>query len=355
MRDLLVVLFVVAVIMALFVQAVIPAREVARRNACQSKMNAVGLGLHHYEGTFGAYPAAAPSCTTDAWHSTGIAKGQPCVGPNWAIQILGQMEEVAMSKAFMMVAESAEMSFVDFTGVQHGNTAPDYMFCPSARRPFAHHESKRTALRNLAKGNFAVPVGNSTYLHSIEKNRFVDERLPPTFDPLPTRGIITIRMIPGWAIKFDYRDNVGSRIWKYAHGRGVKREEVTDGRSRTVLLSEVLPFDTSQPTSDDIRGVWIAASMGASTYSHATTPNSTTPDNVNGCDAAATGRMKCIEITPGTPQEGDTFAAARSSHQGGVNVVFADGSCKFYTDHVDPKVWKAIATRAGGEAIGVSD
>ena len=80
--------------------------------------------------------------------------------------------------------------------------------------------------------------------------------------------------------------------------------------------------------------------MGASTYSHATTPNSKVPDNINGCDAAATGRMKCVEITPGTPEEGDTFAAARSSHDGGVNVVFADGSAKFYTDRVEPRANK---------------
>jgi prepilin-type processing-associated H-X9-DG protein len=66
--------------------------------------------------------------------------------------------------------------------------------------------------------------------------------------------------------------------------------------------------------------------------------------------------MKCVEITPGTPEEGDTFTAARSNHVGGVNVIFADGSAKFYTDRVDRKGWTALAaTRAGGDASSTSD
>ena len=355
MRDLLVLLFVAAVTTSLFVQWIIPAREAARRDACQAKMKAVAVGLNSYADAFRAYPMAAPSCTTDAWHSTGIAKGQVCVGPNWAAQILGQMDEMPLAKMIGKAVYVSEISLVDFSGAQLGDAVPEFMSCPSALKAGKLHESERTALRNLAKGNYAAPVGTATYLHSIELNKFVGERLPAEFDPASTHGIMTIRMIAAWATKYESRATSSSGLWKCAYGKGVKRDQITDGLSHTVLLSEVLPFDTAKATSDDIRGVWVAASMGASTYSHATTPNSTTPDRVNGCDAAATGRMKCIEIPPGTPEEGDTFAAARSSHQGGVNVVFADGSSRFYTDQVDPRIWKALATRAGGETHSPAD
>jgi prepilin-type processing-associated H-X9-DG protein len=43
------------------------------------------------------------------------------------------------------------------------------------------------------------------------------------------------------------------------------------------------------------------------------------------------------------------WRAARSRHPGGVNVLMADGSGQFVEDGVDPAVWKALATRAGGE------
>jgi hypothetical protein len=34
-----------------------------------------------------------------------------------------------------------------------------------------------------------------------------------------------------------------------------------------------------------------------------------------------------------------------------VNVALADGAVRFVEDGVDPAVWKAAATRAGGEAV----
>ena len=358
MRDLLVLLFFAAIIMALISQCIIPNRQIARRSVCQAKMKDIGYALNNYEAAFRTYPTAAPSCTTDAWHSTGIENGQTCVGPSWAIQILGQMEELTRWKAFARMTDQNCPSLVDFPNKQLSSEVPEFMHCPSARHTQSLHGSQRTELSHLGKGNYAVCLGASTYVNSIEGNQFVHERILKESGRTTTmleaeRGVMTIRMIPGWQNKLPYR-NASSGNWRYGYGKGVKLEEITDGVSRTALLSEVLPFDSSKPTSDDIRGVWIAASMGASTYSHATTPNSTTPDNVNGCDAAATGRMKCIEITPGTPQEGDTFASARSSHKG-VNVVFADGCIKFYTDRVDPKIWTALATRAGGEAITLSE
>jgi prepilin-type processing-associated H-X9-DG protein len=43
------------------------------------------------------------------------------------------------------------------------------------------------------------------------------------------------------------------------------------------------------------------------------------------------------------------FRAARSLHSGGVNVTFGDGSVRFIADTVQRDVWRAMATRAGGE------
>ena len=45
------------------------------------------------------------------------------------------------------------------------------------------------------------------------------------------------------------------------------------------------------------------------------------------------------------------WKAARSLHPGGVNVAFTDGHVAFLKDTVAPAVWRAIATRAGGEVV----
>ena len=50
---------------------------------------------------------------------------------------------------------------------------------------------------------------------------------------------------------------------------------------------------------------------------------------------------------------GPTFMVntASSSHPGGVNTVFADGSVRFIKDTVSPVTWRALGTMAGGEVI----
>ena len=40
-----------------------------------------------------------------------------------------------------------------------------------------------------------------------------------------------------------------------------------------------------------------------------------------------------------------------SRHPGGVNFLFADGSVHFLKSTINPTPWRALATRAGGEAI----
>ena len=137
-------------------------------------------------------------------------------------------------------------------------------------------------------------------------------------------------------------------MWLFGYGRGLKMAKIKDGTSNTALISEVRVFDptNAEEYSEDIRGAWTSASMGASTYSHYTTPNSETPDAINGCGSDGNGGMLLCElIWPSGDRAGDTYAAARSEHLGGVVLAKADGSVQFYSDTVSPKVWSQLATR----------
>ena len=46
-----------------------------------------------------------------------------------------------------------------------------------------------------------------------------------------------------------------------------------------------------------------------------------------------------------------TVQPPSSAHSGGVNVLFADGNVRFFSDQVDELVWAAVGSRNGGEAI----
>jgi prepilin-type processing-associated H-X9-DG protein len=54
-----------------------------------------------------------------------------------------------------------------------------------------------------------------------------------------------------------------------------------------------------------------------------------------------------------TPSGQGAYAAARSGHRGGVNAAMADGAVPFVVDGIDLRIWRSIATRAGGEAISL--
>jgi prepilin-type processing-associated H-X9-DG protein len=45
------------------------------------------------------------------------------------------------------------------------------------------------------------------------------------------------------------------------------------------------------------------------------------------------------------------WRTARSSHSGGANLIFADGSLQFISDTIELDIWRAIATIAGGETV----
>ena len=142
------------------------------------------------------------------------------------------------------------------------------------------------------------------------------------------------------------------------YNKGNSDAEIRDGMSYTLALSEVLGFDSSQ----DARGVWVANSMGSTVFTAHTLPNARGPYNFNPlfggnrdqenydhipmCEEKipADEPLHCIE----NQSDGKTWAAARSAHQDGVNVIMADSSARFVSDRVDIDVWRAASTRAGG-------
>ena len=92
-------------------------------------------------------------------------------------------------------------------------------------------------------------------------------------------------------------------------------------------------------------------SVGASAFTGRLTPNSSEPDVIPACgtglmqNALAASRMPCREDM----QTANIYAAARSAHNGGVNAAMGDGAVAYITNDIDPKVWRALCTRAGSE------
>lgn len=378
--ELLVVIAIIAILVLLLLPAINAAREAARRAQCINNLKQIALAFVNYESTYGSFPPNIPNCTVaksfaDHLPSTGTQAGLNCAGPNWAMQILGQMEEEALYRATvacMTQNPNDGFSAPDdcehgpwYVGSWDGAGTPNFMLCPSAPTPLVPHDnSGATAIERAAKGNYAACLGAGTYKQSIDGSPLIDDQLEKEGltkngdVPKQLRGVITTAVIPGRVAGENAKGNEG--IWKFGHGKGVKIRRIKDGTSKTIVASEVLTVDgrvgTDATKSEDIRGVWVVPAAGASSYSHLTTPNSIVPDEIIGCEKDANdlppnSNLMCKNKPMRGASAGDTFAAARSRHTGGVVASRADGSVGFYTDDINEGVWRALATRANADRV----
>jgi len=361
--ELLVVIAIIAILVLLLLPAINAAREAARRAQCINKVKQIALAMVNYESTFGSYPPAVPVCTERAWVSVGTQTGLVCAGPNWAGQILGQMEEIELDRLLVKCLEGQWQACDD---CEHdpwnvGRWTPEFMICPSAPAPTKLLSSSTVNLENNSKGNYAACLGAGTYYESIDGNATVDADFTGSLEAESRkllRGVVTVNMLPGWQqLNITSESPEARGAWKFGRGKGIKVRRIKDGVSKTIVVSEVLTYDGSASDrnySEDIRGVWMCPSMGASTYSHLWGPNSVTNDQINGCedddaDIPVGHPLRCTERRGGGKSAADTWASARSQHNGGVVAGRADGSVGFFADDIDLDLWHALATRAGGD------
>jgi prepilin-type processing-associated H-X9-DG protein len=105
-------------------------------------------------------------------------------------------------------------------------------------------------------------------------------------------------------------------------------------RSATLPLTDASCQAAGRGWRFDKGNSWWDGDYRSTIYNHYLTPNAR--------------RNDCLgPFVPHNP----AWKAARSSHPGGVNVLFCDGHVQFVKDTVSPDTWRAIATRSGGEVV----
>ena len=355
--ELLVVIGIIGSLVALLLPAVQGAREAGRRVECANNLRQIGVALNSHAETWGAYPPGASLCSdpSHSWCSAGAyGVGGSCIacqGPNWNHFILNELGMTDLYNEIVTFAEQAPNEvddlewgfFLDHTGASTQNIR--VYLCPSheRRNPAMDVVDRSWDIEGpyiMSRGNYAACWGAGCYINKTNPDG------TPTRSPAD--GLFGVTYIPGWNSTYASQSYLGK--WKVCHTCGVRPESVRDGLSNTMAVSEVCFINSQQ----EGRGTWAINTPGAGLYMAKTRPNARGSNSTD--DAFDVVPLCDLSIPPTDPMhctqnrsDGNIWAAARSRHPGGVNVVMGDGAVGFVSDFAGIDIWQSLATIANSD------
>ncbi len=342
--ELLVVIAIIGVLVGLLLPAVQAAREAARRMQCQNNLKQYGLALHNHMDVHGTFPPGWVNYDESGnRHQTGgWQHGQNEMGWHWLANVLPYMEQPGLFEQVQECDQDLKSGHTynpcdhcEWLGPNHlgRDQLPSFSRCPTAPRVSKQFSDGSYGLEALAKGsNYAASWGAGNMLS------WEDPQLRGAFGTYYTDQN---EIVPG----------LGGSGDRFQNNKGMGSNDILDGLSNTIALSEILGTDgRSVNSSTDIRGVWMSPAMGATVFSAFLGPNSDQQDVIAACDESipADSPLSCTELR----MDPNVYAAARSYHTGGVNVLMCDGSVRFLSDSIDLlNIWQPLSTAQAGEVV----
>lgn len=322
--ELLVVIAIIGVLVALLLPAVQAAREAARRMSCSNNMRQMALAMHNYESARKRFP---PSLF---------------IGDN----------------QYRWSAQARILPYIEQTAIDAGyDLNEDY------------HDV-------YINGQLLKSLRIPTYICPDEAR----DEVRTDDDGAPRDYLLNYAVNNGVWFVYDPKDQTGG-AGAFFPNAGLQPRHFSDGLSNTLMLSEVKgwqPYwrNTENATANVVASVdelcslatsgdkmretahteWIDGRVHQSGFTATFTPNT----NVN-CDGLDIdwNNHRVVGWSDGDPgaylnETEVTYAAvtSRSYHSGGiVNTARMDGSVEAVSSEIDLIVWRAMATRDGGEIV----
>ncbi|MDA1039990.1 MAG: DUF1559 domain-containing protein [Planctomycetota bacterium] len=290
--ELLVVIAIIGVLIGLLLPAVQAAREAGRRSTCQNTLKQWGLAMHGYIDANKALPLGTVSSPRNTWvpYLWPFAECTPLADRYGSLKTRGFTNNYTASAYTSVIA----------------TTVPLY-YCPSDR-PGAFWTAD-VAYR--CRGNFVVNWGTAApYANSAGA---LSGQAPFRNTAAQTPVRVTLK-------------------------------DVTDGLSKTLLMSEIV---VSLADNDNTtRGDFINNDITFMSWCFNTrnTPNTSVADVTSRC---VNNDPKVAPCATGS----DRHVAARSRHPGGVGVVLCDGAVRFVNNSVTLPTWQQLGNMNDGEPI----
>jgi prepilin-type N-terminal cleavage/methylation domain-containing protein/prepilin-type processing-associated H-X9-DG protein len=316
--ELLVVIAIIGTLIAIMLPAVQEARETARRLQCKNNLKQVGLALHGYHGAQGSFPPGYDST---------VGPGGPAddQGPGWgwAAMLLPFLEYDSLHRQIRF-----DKDITDPVNAVARMTTVSVFLCPS---DIGETRFTVDAL-NDSSPEFSTPVKDASgtpvrVAHSNYVGIFGNPEITPD---------------PGYLLALTDTDRSTAHQGMFCRTSRVRLKDVRDGTSNTLFVGER------------------SSNLAYATWAGSVTGGQVPPKLPDSYGYGAEGAPVLIfghtgdasDVPPHTPNSKvnhvDDFW---SMHRQGVNFLFVDGAVKNLNDGIDPTVWWALGTRAGGEAV----
>ena len=321
--ELLVVIAIIGILVALLLPAVQFARETARRASCGNNLKQMTLAVHNFELVHKGFPSSY----------------KPVVAANGSISGWS-----AQSQILPYLEEGSKFNFLNF----------DIPYSQQIPVPFSNPPLRVPAMRIPI---FICP----SETRAVQK---YDAAGQPAHFPF------TYACNQGTWFVYDPVTNT-SGPGAFQHFVPVSNASISDGRSNTLCFGEVKAYSSgyrnaailnaAPPTlanvcsyggtfkADGEHVEWVDGKLHETGFTTTFGPNAKTICNVSGQD------YLCDWINQ---TEGGTFptsgaVTSRSYHPNGVQASLLDGSVKFLSNSINVRLWQALSTREGGEAVSV--
>ena len=332
--ELLVVIAIIGILVGLLLPAVQAAREAARRMQCTNNIRQLGLAAHNHESAMKFLPPAY--------------RGQQIGGAPGYFDLWGTL---ALLTPYL--EQTSVYNSIDLSKTMYQLTSPFGIQAPLAcqtRVPtFICPSDKGESVCSNAYGivgeltptNYAFCLGTGT----------TTGRTGWRGSPWDADGVFfaqsKVRMT-------DIKDGTSNTIGASERILG-EGGEATTVATRADIKPQTMFVHPGAETNDANCGstlrtnfsqrrmyTWVAGEPRCTSYNHYYAPN----DKINpDCVANFTG------TDPVARSSGHGLSTARSRHTGGVNAWYCDGSVRFVSDSVNMTIWRALATRTGGEVV----
>ncbi len=317
--EMMIAMVVVAILMALLLPFIQRARESARRTQCLSNMKELGNALFQYVSDQGVFP---PSLT-------------PHASPNWLDQLsinVRLLPEIAGQETYNAFNFSA--GFPTWANRTVSGVVINGLLCPS---------DPNKKFGNFSGTNYGWCMGDWSVWSGLNGSG-------------PNRSAFGPNQSIRWADFTGFRGNTiilaevkTGQPYLTDCGGLSKLNEASVDAYRVPLIS----INTSEYTNGkcilrtDGHTRWFDGSVHQTGFTTAWPPNFVT-NNANGIDVDLVDKREILG--------GPTFAAitSRSYHDGGANVLYADGSVRKVTSKIYLPTWRVIGTPAWDEVGGDS-